>query len=893
MLRAFSSNFHAAINLRFSINSISIRKLVFAVCAATWVVRLCFVSYPVVLSNDEVLALTANSYEPATEFLCSTNWAERWVIVDEYSRGGRVLGILLHLLWGCVYPSDGETAWALNAMFAVVAMAALSLAARRLYGERGFLLCLLFISVSPLFLNYMIRLLATMGAVMWISLALWVFASPKWGLKTWLLGGFFLGVAFGTHYATGTVILALAAGLACALLRIFFCRGISLGRKGLQCFVYPLLGVAVAVAPLGAVELWARYSGGSYLGRLTSHENLHRVYWLGPYGLWLREMIELDPLLEVLLFAAIFATFQSKFLGWGKKIFLALGYLLTLALVVVSFQSAPSRAYISVALFAAIGSAAVLFRALKSRWLGEAATAEEPDASGQSDRSPLAGWPLAVSLLAMAAIFTRYPAVSNMPRLAFPGWTLILLGMTGLLLKLFADRYDALMRGTAVVGIALFMLGAGASARAKGLSRRVGTFVKQREYLKKAEYAQFFLDDYIFPVLNNRAREKMFVFSPPYDLYPASCYEEEFDKVFIRISERLVSNRLDRTLKPEQLAQAQVFYEASAPDYKSFILPPPATPDVPSGAKETDSRGKPFSPPVHPSRGLELRFPRMESKEPVELSATFDLPAEIGRDSTFGFEYMLVGPKAPFGSNCVITIYAGDKPLSPNIVVSQIITKATKLQLFTCPVKPEANPQPIRVTAKLVVPSAKDAPPQYCPPVSVYIRRPFIQAPAAPRAVLSGFSAIIQSPETLPTYGWPKGAPCLLALARKAKGTEPTAEIRWKSAPWSGNVAQPLAFASSFNGVRMQGELSVNGREAMIFYATPFNLIQKHDGYTLEYVNLATTGSENHGVYILTLPEGAGRAGESVELSARLLPATDDGAWWGVRGIQDAEKLVP
>src|SRR5438445_12642851 len=95
-------------------------------------------------------------------------------------------------------------------------MGALAGAARRLYGERGLLLCLLVASVSPLFLNYTVRVLATMQSAMWICLALFVLSAPRWTVLQWMAGGLCLGLGFGTHYGTGPTVLGIGGGLGLA-----------------------------------------------------------------------------------------------------------------------------------------------------------------------------------------------------------------------------------------------------------------------------------------------------------------------------------------------------------------------------------------------------------------------------------------------------------------------------------------------------------------------------------------------------------------------------------------------------------------------------------------------------------------------------------------------------
>ena len=50
-----------------------LRRIVFAACIATWVVRALFLSIPDPLSIDEVSALTASEYGTASKFMATAN----------------------------------------------------------------------------------------------------------------------------------------------------------------------------------------------------------------------------------------------------------------------------------------------------------------------------------------------------------------------------------------------------------------------------------------------------------------------------------------------------------------------------------------------------------------------------------------------------------------------------------------------------------------------------------------------------------------------------------------------------------------------------------------------------------------------------------------------------
>src|SRR5439155_5594126 len=116
------------------------------VFVGTWIVRLFFLSAPTPLSSDELQALEGNDYPTASKFVTAADWRGRWAIIEHF-RGGRVLWLVAHLTWGYLFPSNGQMAYALTEAFAVIAMLALAGAACHLYGERGFLMCLLVVSV--------------------------------------------------------------------------------------------------------------------------------------------------------------------------------------------------------------------------------------------------------------------------------------------------------------------------------------------------------------------------------------------------------------------------------------------------------------------------------------------------------------------------------------------------------------------------------------------------------------------------------------------------------------------------------------------------------------------------------------------------------------------------
>src|SRR4029077_1875079 len=120
------------------------------------------------------------------------------------------------------------------------------------------------------------------------------------------------------------------------------------------CLIYPAAGAVAAVLPLLPVELSARYAGGEYSAFLLHHTMLVLGAWPGPYGLWLREKFELDPLLQVMLIVTVVYALRSPSLRLTQKVLLAVGFVLTVGCVVLSTEKASARALVSLGLFSLI-----------------------------------------------------------------------------------------------------------------------------------------------------------------------------------------------------------------------------------------------------------------------------------------------------------------------------------------------------------------------------------------------------------------------------------------------------------------------------------------------------------------------------------------------------------
>ncbi len=714
---------------------IPLRRIVFAVCIGTWVVRALFLSVPDPLSIDELSALTASEYGTASRFINTTDWAERWDIANHF-RQWHILWTVPHSIWGYLFPSNGQMAYALTQASALVAMLALAGAARHLYGERGFLLCLLLASISPLALNYTVRALGTMPAAMWVCLALFFFTSPRWSAWSWIGGGLCLGLAFGASFGAGAAILAIAGGLGVSVLRLLLAPDIRPREKIWKCGVGPVTGAIVAVLPLVPVELSARYAGSTYSEFLRHHTMLVLTAWLGPYGLWLRELLELDPLLQVILFAAMAYTFRTPSFGGLQKTLLGTGYALMLGLLVLSTDKAAPRVFVSLGLFALVGVAVGVTRILERGWLAAPALDDEIPVAPPV-RAPFDRPSLAVSIAVLVVFLTLWRNLSNMPRVVFPSWPLLVLAIVGLTLRVVPSHYPGAIRGTALLGSLLFLMGAGATYHAKSAHSRSQAYAAQHPYMKELTYQSFWRNTQGYGRLSTRARYDLVVIGPLAGLYPASVYEEDpFKILFFRSA--LKGFGLEHVLTAEQMIWASIFYEESRP--ASDLSPPPGTPEAPEEARGVDADAKPFVPRIHPYRGIELRFPAGKRDQPAEMSATIVLPADPGKDGSFGFELMAFTPYVPAGTRLTVSVFQGDRGLGSTEV--RIIgsegkqadasvplyelprQKSDPFRLFRWPVHAGAKREEIRIVARLERP-----PVGFTPPVSCYIRRPYIYHP--------------------------------------------------------------------------------------------------------------------------------------------------------------------
>ncbi len=878
--------------MRLSLPQIPLRKFIYTVCAAAWFARFCLGSSPMVPAGDAGFTYSAASHGVADEFVHASTWAERWGIVEEYGVGARIFGILAQLFWGAVFPNDGPLAFALNNLLALVTMLALAGAARHLHGDDGRLFCLLFASVSPLFLNYSSQLLVTMGAATCLCLALFFFTRPCWKLWDWGCGGLCLGLAFGTHYGAATCIIAVAAGLGISVAQLAFFKHKSPLWRLRTILLTPVMGAASAAAPLLLLEVWARTSGGSYFHRLETHERLVREFYEGPYGLWLREYLELDPLHLFVLCAALFwgRGADGSVVRWRKAVFVLI--ILGLAgILLPALPAAGVRTRIALVLILFLSAGCSFWRVSKSPQILESKS-RDPAVSPPLF-PPLGESTLIVSALVLIVIYTFWRKLSHMPRLTFLGWPLLVLTLSCLFARIPRPRREILLRRGGWFGLVFFLLALGGEFGMKGIHQRVNAFASRHEYLRRLDYQEILYPamskvDAPFELLGKRAQGEFRVIGPPNWIFPNFGYEEDPERADL-VEQNLRKHGLDRDLNVLDLPAAQIFFEERPASSGLESLPPPGTPLTIHSVWGVNTNGATFFPQAHSYRGTELQFPPWQGADPAAMSAIFSFPAERGKESAFGFEYLGIAPNpspnTPTGAALSLTVFQRDRRLGEPFPVP-LSPRGGKFQMFKLNLTPESDPQEVRVEARLVVPEGK-----YCPPVSCYFRRPFLQARPPKRTVVSGFAQLLEGPQRATDYFWDVNRTAPLDYANPEQSAAGRS-VRWKTAPLSGKNGEAIVFAGSVNGTAIHCRLLVNGQPAVDFQPISGNAVWQQSGYKLEYLHLNRAMGVSHGIYVLTLPDGAASAGQPLELSIALMPYTDVNAWFGLREIPDAARYL-
>lgn len=550
------------------------RPVLVAVIAA-WGLRTVLLCYSAPVS-DEYLALRAASAPTVTQFFTTTDWAARWRILHDLTTGDRPLWGVSDLLWGRLVPSGGGAAYALSLLAALVAALSLTGAAWRLFGDETAELALVVASLSPLLLYYSTSAMSPALCTMWICLALFFLSSPQWRTAEWAAGGLCLGLAFGTHMGAGAAALGLALALGMSAVAAARDRGLSAREKARRCIVAPLVGAVSAVAPLAAIAAWAGSAGESYLGRLVHHENLGFAN-LGPHGLWLRHMFELDPILEIIVIIGALAVILGGTARRSFRTFVGAGVLVLAGLLAVSLRGAPTRAWVSVLAFAAAAVAAWLAGAFRTPI--DNFKARTPDPSGDPPAAPITLRTLAFGVGFIAVLFTIWRPISAMPRLVFPTWPLLVLVLIGSAPKAVPASIRTWVAPLTAVGCVLVILATYSMIRLRSIPARSESFAAAHPGWQRLRFQDLWdFEDRMRAGggLATRSNFDIEVVGGATHLYPVVLYEEEPYKVEF-MADMVRDFDLGGVLSGDEIPWAEIFFKPrlAEPSQTSVATPSP------------------------------------------------------------------------------------------------------------------------------------------------------------------------------------------------------------------------------------------------------------------------------------------------------------------------------
>lgn len=508
-------------------------------CLVAWMARVPFVFSTVLQNADETWALGAASIEGATAFREAPSWADRWTQLERTSAGGRILWIFNFYMLGNLCPGP-VAAYALNLVFSIVTLILLCATARRMFGERALLPCAILGSFSPYLLHYGFRVVGTMPSVMWITGALYCLCGSPARVRTWIMAGACFGLAFGTHYGVGAVILGLGAGLTLSL------KGPEPGRR----LAGAVAGTLAALVPLAGLELWARHAGSSYVRRLFSHERLGEDVagsLSGPHGLFVRHFLELDPLLVGLGLALAVAV-----AGPSRRRHLGFAALLVAILFVPISRYPPAGSWIIG--LALTGLAAV---GLRSR-IGP--VPEGAEGGLVNDDQALTWRGLLVALAATFSLFVMFRPLAAMCRLSFTMWPLFVLAVTGVLARR-GEPDPALLRRLVRGGLFILVLAIQSLQRSKGFDREAELFGERNPTWKRLHYINFVrrdLEDGL-EILERDRPVTVVTFGPPRLVTPVTFLDEEPFKL-LDLQQRLPALDIPRPLTTDEVVYGWIYY---------------------------------------------------------------------------------------------------------------------------------------------------------------------------------------------------------------------------------------------------------------------------------------------------------------------------------------------
>ncbi len=880
-----------------------LRHWVFAFFAATWIVRCIFLTTPSMMNADEWPMWRAGDPAVASDFINTPNWAEKWEILERVSFGGRIFWIFFHLLWVYAMPNALNGTYALSLVWGLIAMVSLAGAARRLYGERGFLIALMAASASPYLLNYSLRTIGTVQSVSWLCVALYFFTSRRWSLWSWIAGGTCLALSFGAHYGTGSAVVCIAAGLGASVAVRIFRRRLSARERFLKGLLYPVLGATAALLPLLILEFWARHSGGKYFRRLTEHENLTQAgesvsygEWfgnLGPRGMWLRYLFEFEPTIQAGLIAALGCAAFLPQLSRRAKIGLGSLAILLAGLLISGMGLAIPRAWASILIYLALGIGFAIWM------LTGKPESETPSHEFESD-APFGRISMLVSCLCVITLFTSWRNISYMPRHIFAAWPIFFLGFCALILEVFRTRFRRLAIGVLFLSCLTFTQGATGSFITKSKDIRQNVVGRLYPYFSGVFFANLLLDNYGYPSLWNRAPDgDVRILSHSLLLYPASSYDEELFKVLDQQT-KMKLNDLDSLASGHAIFNGDILFQTI--DREKKTIPPP---HVPIWPKEDRGKGEmrfigvgakswtPYEAKIHPYRGLTLAFPPMKKGGVAEIRRNIVLEGEAGMTIPFGFEYMAIGGHLPMDSRLELTVTQdGGTTLGTVNVPANAIASAFNLFNTTTTLTRAATE--FSLVARWTTPEGA-----YVPPMTLYARRPYLLQTPAPivRTATSGLESVLAYDATFPDFKLPDGTLAPYYFTRLSDG-EKGKGLKWKTAPARGVPNEKFVFvATSLN--RPNCRITINGEVVDEFRPFGSFLAWESDKYAMQFWPIGSMGGAN-GVLVLMVKGKLVKKGEPLEIEIRAIPVAGIppeqqilSAGFGVHLIPNPQERLP
>lgn len=833
-------------------------------------VRISFIRQAEPLSGDE--SALVHCLSKSREFVHQLDWSQRWTALERHAQG-RVLWVLSHLAWDNLTHLGPAAPGMLNTICSLVAGAALIAAARNLYGRRAAYWTCLLVFLSPLFLVFSVRMIATMPAIMWIGIALACLSRPACGWFRAAVAGLCLGLAFVTHYGTGVVILAVAAGMAWQTL--LHARKKNAGERMVRIAV----GAAAAVIPPLACELWARRSNGVYFQRLIAHENIGSVMSgdaAGPHGLFLRALIELDPLICVLI---VFVLLSSIFDRQSNAIS-RLAWAMTLALLGTATFSGLAGASAH-----ARGMTAAVAVAGCAMWMVSRAALRRPlDERGMpaSSEALFSRTSLGTAAIVAMALFFFARPLGCMPRLMFTAWPLIVLLAAG-----GASRFDwrmptLLFRGMAVAAFLGFMVGAAWIDRAKTTRTRTEAFRAAHPDWQGLAYTDLLAErPYAYERLTHRDGAALKIIGAPERFYPAHYLEEEPYKTAF-VGRRIASAGLGDALDINTCVGSYVLFREA----KSALFQPPE--GVNQSLRIVGIESGDGDIRRHAYRGLEWHVRGGPGEQ--RLTGRLHVPGSSSATTLLAIEAFAVADiPLSDGVEISLAVLDGERELT------SIPLTLPAFELFEHAALRFPRPLPEQLDFRVAVRNRKgDAPPTSC-----YIRRVFKRSLDRPFSEPAPVVAI-EAPERIDDY--PRSTSDSDSLLRAHPETDRTSRglgltrpnhdkgaggLRWTATAWDGHRVGEIVFPGSFEtGVRCS--LHIDDQALLEFELAGVvdqiwngprgsRLIYRHLGYDMG----------NHGLFFLTLPAELADASRAISLEIKAIGGTQPWLWFGIRAPMD------